>query len=167
VNNDKEFSRLIEVTWRSLGFFLRYLGLPESEVDDIAQEAYLKAFKAFDRYESGRSFKSWLFSIAKNTFIDWTRRQKCQRQYMEASFSKDYCETFEEDANNRTQVREMLARLTPEEQVLVELRFFQDLPFAEIAELTSLSVGAVKMRMMRTIEKLKTGWKKETYDQNL
>jgi RNA polymerase sigma-70 factor (ECF subfamily) len=167
VNNEKEFSQLIEETWRSLGFFLRYLGLPESEIDDIAQEAYLKAYKAFDRYETGRSFKSWLFSIAKNTFIDWTRRQKCQRQFMEANFTRDYCETFENDSNNRTQIKEMLARLSPEEQVLVELRFFQDLPFAEIAELTGLSVGAVKMRMMRTLDKLKTGCKKETYDQNL
>lgn len=167
MNNDREFSRLIEETWRSLGFFLRYLGLPEAEVDDIAQEAYLKAFKAFDRYETGRSFKSWLFSIAKNTFIDWTRRQKCQRQFMEANFARDYTDTFEENANNRTQVKDLLTKLTPEEQVLIELRFFQELPFAEIAELTSLSVGAVKMRMMRILDKLKTGWKKEIYDQNL
>ncbi len=167
MNNDREFSRLIEETWRSLGFFLRYLGLPEAEVDDIAQEAYLKAFKAFDRYETGRSFKSWLFSIAKNTFIDWTRRQKCQRQFMEANFARDYTDTFEENANNRTQVKDLLTKLTPEEQVLIELRFFQDLPFADIAELTSLSVGAVKMRMMRILDKLKTGWKKEIYDQNL
>lgn len=86
---------------------------------------------------------------------------------MEANFTRDYCETFENDSNNRTQIKEMLARLSPEEQVLVELRFFQDLPFAEIAELTGLSVGAVKMRMMRTLDKLKTGCKKETYDQNL
>ncbi len=167
MNNDKDFSQLIEETWRSLGFFLRYLGLPEAEVDDIAQDAYIKAFKAIETYDSGRSFKSWLFSIAKNTFIDWTRRQKCLRQFMEANYCKDYCDSFEEDSNNRTQVKEMLERLTPEEQVLVELRFFQDLPFAEIAELTSLSVGAVKMRMMRTLDKLKTGWKKEIYDQNL
>ena len=167
MNNDKEFSRLIEETWRSLVFFLRYLGLPESEVEDIAQEAYVKAFKAFENFDTGRSFKSWLFAIARNTFIDWTRRQKCQRQFLEANFTKDYCETFEEDANNRNQVRTMLEKLSPEEQVLVELRFFQDLPFAEIAELTNLSVGAVKMRMMRILDKLKTVLKKESYEQNL
>lgn len=167
MNNDKEFSRLIEETWRSLVFFLRYLGLPESEVEDIAQEAYVKAFKAFENFDTGRSFKSWLFAIARNTFIDWTRRQKCQRQFLEANFTKDYSETFEEDANNRNQVRTMLEKLSPEEQVLVELRFFQDLPFAEIAELTNLSVGAVKMRMMRILDKLKTVLKKESYEQNL
>lgn len=167
MNNEKEFARLIEGTWRSLGFFLRYLGLPESEIEDIAQEAYVKAFKAFESFDTGRSFKSWLFAIARNTFIDWKRRQKCQRQFLEANFIKDYCDTFEEDANNRTQVREMLQKLSSEEQILVELRFFQDLPFAEVAELTNLSIGAVKMRMMRILDKLKTGLKRESYEQNL
>ncbi len=167
MNNDKEFSRLIEETYRSLGFFLRYLGLPESDVDDLAQEAYLKAYKAFDKFESGRSFKSWLFSIAKNTFIDWTRRQKTQRKFMEANFCQDYCDTFEDDSNNRTQIKAILDKLTPEEQVLIELRFFQDLPFNEIAELTGLTVGAIKMRVMRILDKIKTGWKRENYDQNL
>jgi len=167
VNNDKEFSRLIEETYRSLCFFLRYLGLPESDVDDIAQESYLKAYKAFDTYESSRSFKSWIFSIAKNTFIDWTRRQKTQKRFLEANFCRDYCETFEDDSNNRTQVRAILEKLSPEDQVLIELRFFQDLPFNEIAELTGLSVGAIKMRVMRVLERIKTGWKRESYDQNL
>jgi RNA polymerase sigma-70 factor (ECF subfamily) len=168
VNRDKEFSQLLEETYRALGFFLRYLGLPEAEVDDMAQEVYLKAYNAFDRYESGRSFKSWLFSIAKNAFIDWTRRQKVQRRFLEANFSKDFCDTFEDSSNTRTQVKVMLDKLSAEEQILIELRFFQDLPFNDVAELTGLTVGAVKMRMMRILDKIKTDWKRESYDdQNL
>ena len=62
MSNEKEFSQLIEETYRSLSFFLRYLGLPEPEVDDMAQEVYIKAYRALDRYDEGRSFKSWLFS---------------------------------------------------------------------------------------------------------
>lgn len=168
MNRDKEFSQLLEETYRALGFFLRYLGLPEAEVDDMAQEVYLKAYNAFDRYESGRSFKSWLFSIAKNSFIDWTRRQKVQRRFLEANFSKDFCDTFEDSSNIRTQVKAMLEKLSAEEQILIELRFFQDLPFNDVAELTGLTVGAVKMRMMRILDKIKTDWKRESYDdQNL
>lgn len=167
MNHDKEFSRLIEETYRSLGFFLRYLGLPEPDVEDLAQEAYLKAYKAFDSFDSERSFKSWLFSIAKNSFIDWTRRQKTQRKFLEANYRKDYCETFADDSNNRTQIKAILEKLSAEEQILIELRFFQDLPFTEIAELTGLTVGAIKMRVMRILDKMKTGWKRENNDQNL
>jgi RNA polymerase sigma factor (sigma-70 family) len=62
----------------------------------------------------------------------------------------------------------MLDKLSAEEQILIELRFFQDLPFNDVAELTGLTVGAVKMRMMRILDKIKTDWKRESYDdQNL
>ncbi|MBU1107651.1 MAG: RNA polymerase sigma factor [Candidatus Riflebacteria bacterium] len=167
MNKDKEFSQLLEETYRALSFFLRYLGLPEADVDDMAQEVYLKAYNAFDRYESGRSFKAWLFSIAKNTFIDWTRKQKTHRRFLEMNFSKDFCDTFEDSSNTRTQVKAMLEKLSAEEQILIELRFFQDLPFNEVAELAGLTVGAVKMRMMRILDKIKTDLKRESYDQNL
>lgn len=167
MNNDKEFSQLIEETYRSLGFFLRYLGLPSDDVDDLAQDVYVKAYKAFERFEPGRSFKSWLFSIAKNTYIDWTRRQKTQRKFMEENFCLDYTETFEHSSNSRLVVRELLDRLSAEEQILVELRFFQDLQFKEVAELTGLSLGAVKMRMMRILDKMREAWKRENYEQNM
>ncbi len=167
MNTEKDFSLLIEETYRSLSFFLRYLGLPEADVDDMAQEVYLKAYKALDRYDSSRSFKSWLFSIAKNSFIDWTRRQKTQRRFLEQNFIREFSETFEDDANNRSDMRELISKLSAEEQILVELRFFQDLQFKEIAELTGLTVGAVKMRVMRILERMKAGIKREHYGKNL
>ena len=167
MNNDKEFSQLIEETYRSLGFFLRYLGLPSDDVDDLAQDVYVKAYKAFERFEPGRSFKSWLFSIAKNTYIDWTRRQKTQKKFMEENFCRDYTETFEHSSNSRLEVRKLLEKLSAEEQILVELRFFQDLQFKEVAELTGLSLGAVKMRLMRILEKMREAWKRENYEQNM
>ncbi len=70
MNNEIDFSQLIEETYRALCYFLRYLGLPEAEVEDMAQEVYIKAHRALDRYDPGRPFKAWLFSIAKNAFID-------------------------------------------------------------------------------------------------
>lgn len=167
MSNEIDFSQLIEETYRSLSFFLRYLGLPESDVDDIAQDVYIKAYNALDRYDPSRPFKSWLFSIAKNTFIDWTRRQKTQRKFLEQNFIREYSETFENDSNNRSDIGVIVGKLAADEQILVELRFFQDLQFKEIADLTGLTVGAVKMRMMRILDKLKASVKRENYGQNL
>lgn len=167
MSNEKDFSQLIEETYRSLSFFLRYLGLPDSDVDDMAQEVYLKAYNALGRYDSSRPFKSWLFSIAKNTFIDWTRKQKTQRKFLEQNFVREYCETFEDDSNTRSDIKEIIGKLSAEEQMLVELRFFQDLQFKEIADLTGLTVGAIKMRMMRVLDKMKANVKREHHGHNL
>ena len=167
MSNEKDFAQLIEETYRALGFFLRYLGLPEADVDDMAQEVYIKAYRAFERYDESRSFKSWLFSIAKNSFIDWTRRQKTQRKFLEQNFVRDFSETFEDDSNLRSDLKELISKLSAEEQILVELRFFQDLQFKEIAELTGLTVGAVKMRIMRILERMKAGIKREHYGEHM
>ncbi|MFZ5949314.1 MAG: RNA polymerase sigma factor [Candidatus Rifleibacteriota bacterium] len=167
MSNEKDFSQLIEETYRSLCFFLRYLGLPEAEADDMAQEVYIKAYKAFERFDENRSFKSWIFSIAKNTFIDWTRKQKTQKKFLEQNFVREFSETFEDDSNNRSDIRDLISKLSAEEQILIELRFFQDLQFKEIAELTGLTVGAVKMRLLRVLDRMKDSVKREQYGEHL
>jgi RNA polymerase sigma-70 factor (ECF subfamily) len=143
------------------------LGVSEAELDDMAQDVYIKAFNAFDRYDQNRPFKSWLFSIAKNTFIDWTRKQKTKRKFLENNFIKDYSETFENDSNSRADIKALISELSAEEQILVELRFFQDLPFKEVSELTGLTPGAVKMRIFRIIAKMKASIKRENNEQSL
>lgn len=155
----KEFSLLLEETYRSLGFFLQYLGLPKADVEDMVQEVYIKAYNAFDRFDSKRSFKSWLFSIAKNTYIDWTRRQTTLQRFVKSNFCRDFCDSFEDGTNQKIQIRKILESLAAEEQILIELRFFQELPFNEIAELTNLTTAAVKMRITRILGKMKNGWK--------
>jgi RNA polymerase sigma-70 factor (ECF subfamily) len=167
VNNEIDFSQLIEETYRALCYFLRYLGLPEAEVEDMAQEVYIKAHRALDRYDPGRPFKSWLFSIAKNAFIDWTRKQKTKRKFLEQNFIKEYSDTFADTSDRRTDIKSLVSQLSAEEQILVELRFFQDMQFKDIAELTGLSLGAVKMRMFRILDKMKACVKRENYGENL
>jgi RNA polymerase sigma-70 factor (ECF subfamily) len=167
VKNENELPRLIKETYRALCYFLRYLGVSEAELDDMAQDVYIKAFNAFDRYDQNRPFKSWLFSIAKNTFIDWTRKQKTKRKFLENNFIKDYSETFENDSNSRADIKALISELSAEEQILVELRFFQDLPFKEVSELTGLTPGAVKMRIFRIIAKMKASIKRENNEQSL
>jgi RNA polymerase sigma-70 factor (ECF subfamily) len=167
VNNDAELSGLIEETYRSLNVFLRYLGLPDSDIDDMMQEVYLKAFKAYDRYDASRSFKSWLFSIAKNTFIDWTRKEKTKQKYLQMNLSEKFNEGFEGETNSRIAVERILKNLDEDEQVLIELRFYQNLPFKEIAELVGISSGAVKMRVLRILKKIKDNWNRCENVQNL
>lgn len=167
MGNNEEFARLLQETYRALGFFLRYLGLPAVEAEDMVQEVYIKAYKAFDRYESQKPFKSWLFSIAKNTFIDYTRRKKTQKKVFESAFCRDYCDSFEDDFDRRVQIKKQISTLSPEEQILIELRFFQDLPFKEVAELTGLTNGAVRMRVMRIIKKLRAAFRKENNEEGL
>lgn len=151
----KDFSQLVSETYRSLIIYLKYLRIPDSEIEDIAQDAYVKAYVAFARYQPDRPFKSWLFAIAKNLCIDHFKKLKKRSQYLKQNFIKDYTETFEEDSDNKRNIKDFISKLSAKEQLFIELRFFQGLPFKEIAEITGFTEASIKMKLMRILRILK------------
>ena len=161
MKTEAEFSALIEETYRSLQIFIRYLGASESDIEDLVQDVYFKAHKALARYDSDRSFKAWLFAIAKNTFIDWTRRQKSKQKYLQQNLSEKLCEGFEQASDSKLDLKSLIEDLNEDEQILIELRFFQMLSFDEIAELIGVTHDAVKMRIFRIMTKLRTKVRRE------
>lgn len=167
MKSEAEFAELIRETYRSLQIFIRYLGLPGDDVDDMVQDVYLKAFNAMEKYDENRSFKSWVFSIAKNTYIDWTRKQKTKNKYYSLEVSKKFNESFESDSNKKLEVAKILENLNDEERVLIELRFFQKFKFSEISELTGSTLGSVKMKMRRILLKMQTGLVRKEYANEL
>lgn len=156
MENLKDFEEQVKATYRSLKLFLQYLGVPKADVPDLAQEVYIKALKAFKvSYDPARPFKTWLFAIAKNTLIDWKRNKETKKNTIVFDIAATFVSRFDNEFQSQMEIREMLESLAPEEQVLVELRFFQDLPFKEIADLMEMSEGAVKMRSVRLLQKLR------------
>ena len=135
--------------------FLRYLGATPSESDDVAQEAFLKAFQHLGSYDRQRSFPTWLLAIAKNTFLNERRRQG-----REGTFVKRLAEEpspfrqIEETAMNRCLATDILEALSEEDRFLIQLRIYQDLPFAEIAAILEESENTVRVRFHRLLSRL-------------
>ncbi len=156
MENAKEFEDQVKETYRSLKLFLQYLGVSRVEVPDMAHEVYIKAQKAFESsYDSSKPFKTWLFAIAKNTLIDTKRNRETKKNTMTIEVSSTFVNSFDNEIQSQLEIKQTLSSLSSEEQLLVELRFFQDLPFKEVAELMELSEGAVKMRTGRVLQKLR------------
>lgn len=164
MKNDQDFSQLVVETFRSLNFYLKFLRTPDSDIEDIAQDVYLKAFLAFARFDTNRSFKSWLFSIAKNRCIDFLRKQKKQKDFSNKAFIKEFCETFEENSDKKMTVKDIISKLSEKEQLFIELRFFQEMPYKEIAEITGFSEISIKMKLRRVLIQLKVNLNKELPD---
>lgn len=156
MKNQKEFSEQVEETYRSLKFFLFYLGVRADDVPDTAHEVYIKALKAYkSSYTETKLFKTWLFAIAKNTIIDKKRHLATQKNTVSVIPDSTYVESFAEEIQAQVAMKEVISSLGNQDQLIVEFRFFQDLPYKEIANLLDLSEGAVKMRIGRILQKLK------------
>jgi RNA polymerase sigma-70 factor (ECF subfamily) len=117
--------------------------------EDIAQEAFLAAVRALDRFDRRRPFGPWLHRIVVNRAIDWARA-RALRPEAEAVDAP-----APEPPERDDELLRELDRLTPEHRAVIVLRYLLDYTPGEIAELLELPRGTVNSRLRRGLDNLK------------
>jgi RNA polymerase sigma-70 factor (ECF subfamily) len=121
--------------------------------EDIAQEAFLAAIDALDRFDRRRPFGPWLHRIVVNRAIDWARREALRRGVDGApteSAAPPATEAIGED------VMAALAQLPIEQRAVVVLRHLLDYTPGEVARMLELPRGTVNSRLRRALDRLGT-----------
>ena len=137
-----------------LNFFWRQ-GVSYGEGEDLVQETYLRLWEYRDRYRPTAKLSTFLFMIARQVWIDALRR-RTRRENREESWSRERPETVGPPSPGvKEDVRWAVSRLSEPLREVIELGVFQDLPYAEVAEIISIPVGTVKSRMSNALKKLK------------
>lgn len=140
----------------------RMLG-ERTEAEDAAQEAFLRAYLNLSRYDSARSFKTWLLSIASNYCIDRLRRRRLQWMSLDDEPVADRLVLHSDDAEpepatlNKEQsvaIQALLHELSPDYRAVVVLRYWYDYSYAEIADIMDTTESAVKSRLFRARQSL-------------
>jgi RNA polymerase sigma-70 factor (ECF subfamily) len=121
--------------------------------EDIAQEAFLSAMRALDRFDGRRPFGPWLHRIVVNRAIDWARA-RALRCEVEASAESTAVARAEETLDARDELDTALASLSPERRAVVVLRYVLGYTPGEIAELLELPRGTVNSRLRRALDEL-------------
>jgi RNA polymerase sigma-70 factor (ECF subfamily) len=118
--------------------------------EDIAQEAFLAAIRALDRFDRRRPFGPWLHRIVVNRAIDWARARALRRE-VAAEAASDTGATSRTDAPSRDLVT-ALATLSPDHRAVVVLRYLLDYTPGEIADALDLPRGTVNSRLRRALD---------------
>ncbi len=129
-----------------------------SDADDLLQETFIKVYINLHKYSPEYTFGQWVYTIARNTFIDFVRRRQDdlsidERFTAPASSSPTPEERFI-NLQQRTQIEGYLERLSPRYRQLIVLRFFDELSYEEIAAKLSLPLGTVKTQIHRAREQM-------------
>lgn len=119
--------------------------------EDIAQESFLAALRALDRFDRRRPFGPWLHRIVVNRAIDWTRA----RQLRGETELHDVHAAAEQPASPNGTLLAALAALPPEHRAVIVLRHLLEYTPGEIAELLELPRGTVNSRLRRGLDSLK------------
>jgi RNA polymerase sigma-70 factor (ECF subfamily) len=149
----------------------------ESEVEDIVQEVWLKAFQKLGSFRGEAPFEHWLMRLAVRTCYDFLRGHQRNRETVFSELTEpenDWLERFAQDPDAaaedadaaRALVERLLAQLSPQARLIITLLEIEDRSVKEIAKLTGWSVPLVKVRAFRAraeMRKLLARISKEKY----
>lgn len=154
--NEAAFGRLYELYFERIYKFIYFRVNHKEVAEDLAEEVFVKAWTKI-RSVQEKSFGGWLFSISKNIVIDHYRQRKSDVDIEEIQNLIESDHDLADDANTvlekATMIR-LLKKLTPEQQIIIKLKFLEDMDNAEIAELISKNEGAIRVIQHRAITKL-------------
>ena len=143
----------------------------ESEVEDIVQEVFLKAFQKLRSFRGDAPFEHWLMRLAVHTCYDFLRAHRRNREVSFADFSDEESDWLERFAANpsdagddaaaaRQLVERILAQLSPAARLVITLLEIEDRSVKEISALTGWSVPVVKIRAFRARAEMRKCLKK-------
>jgi len=132
----------------------------EDGASDVAQEAFLKAFRGLRGFRGDASFKTWLLTIAANEARGVLRKARRRREVaLQAAGPVPSTEAAVDDAMEKTEeanrIREFLTGLPEKQKQAVTLRIFEGLSFREIGEIIGSSEGAARVNYHHGIRRLR------------
>lgn len=157
--NQIAYSFLLDTFWNLVyGFQLKRTS-NENDAEDIAIQTFAKAFDKIDTYDDAFEFKTWLIAISKNIHIDLVRQRKKNIVGDSSSTAEeaiyqilDDTPTAEDNLIRKQNLAVLLAhikQLKPHYQKVINLRYFNELSYAEIAKETDETLNNVKVKLLR------------------
>lgn len=164
---EKAFARLLSKYKDAIYYMLLKMVNNKSDAEDLTIEAFGKAFKNLHQYSPNYAFSTWLFKIASNNCIDFLRKRKGVLISIENSQEGNEndqpvkLKSIDPDPEQKMiriqraiLLRRIVRRLKPRYRMLVELRYFREFSYEEIARELKLPLGTVKAQLFRAREML-------------
>ena len=162
---EEAFRILVERYDRRVYAAIRRLVRSEADARDLTQETFLRFFRALSTFDASRSLGAWLLRIASNQTVDFLRKRRVETVPFDA-LVEDVPDFLVDDVGiegarareaRREWLSDLVARLSPGFQVVIELRHSQGLGTYEIAEVLDVSPATVRSRLHRAHRQL-AGW---------
>ena len=154
------FSNLLDTFWNDVYSFQLLRTKNELEAEDITIETFSKAFDKINSYKEEFVFKTWLITISKNLHIDLLRKQKRSLENNTFSYQNsagesevlDSTPTAEDQLIQQQNLADLLTeikKLKPAYQKVINLRYFNDMSYAEMALVLEEPVNNIKVKALR------------------
>jgi RNA polymerase sigma-70 factor, ECF subfamily len=166
LDGDEEvFAEIVKIYLKPIYNFLYRLAGDRDAAEDLTQETFVKVWKNLKRFDQKRNFKTWLFTIAKNTAFDWLKKKK---EIPFSSFTDEEGESWLENVadenilpdeilerkNIAEEFEQILEKIPVHYRAILLLHYKEDFSLHEIAEILGEPYNTIKSRHRRGLGKL-------------
>jgi len=145
---EPEAFRLLVERWqpRLLAHAFRYTQSGDA-ARDVTQESWMAIVKGLSRLDDATRFRAWAYRIVANKARDWVRREQARRRAADGAPMPDIVDARAAAQDDMARIRDAVARLEPDQRLILSWFYLEDMSLREIAEALSIPTGTVKSRL--------------------
>jgi RNA polymerase sigma-70 factor (ECF subfamily) len=164
--DQRAYKKIMDKYEKPLFFHVYKMIKDQNQVEDIVQEAFMKAFKNLESYDTSYAFSTWLYRITTNHTIDYLRKKKLKTTSIHNPIkTRDGEMEIEIEGDSRTDrkvirkerkeiINNAIKNLPDKYRIVIEMRHLQELSYQEISDELDLPLGTVKAHIFRAREML-------------
>ncbi len=158
---DKAFRELMGQYKERLYWHIRKIVISHDDADDVLQNTFIKIYRSISKFKGESKLYSWMYRIATNEAITFINK-RAKRNHIDVSeMQQKMVENLEADVyfdgnEIQIQLQKAVASLPQKQQLVFNMKYFDDLKYQEIAEILETSVGALKASYHHAVKKIES-----------
>ncbi len=152
------FGLLVSEYGKRLYWHIRKMIISHSDTDDILQNTFLKAFQGFDSFRGESSLFTWLYRIATNETLSYIEKKK---RHLTGTndlyeYNMSMLQSENEVSGDKIQIKlqKAIQQLPEKQQLVFNMKYFDDIKFTEMSKILNTSVGALKASYHHAVKKI-------------
>lgn len=155
------FKKLISLYKERLYWHIRHIVKSHDDADDVLQNTFIKVFKNIDNFKGESKLYSWLYRIATNEALTLLKKNAKRLNINNEETNSLAIKNLESDVyfegeEIQLQLQKAIATLPEKQQLVFNMKYFQDLKYSEISEILETSEGALKASYHIAVKKIET-----------
>ncbi|WP_442266927.1 RNA polymerase sigma factor [Tenacibaculum sp. ZS6-P6] len=153
------FRNLISLYKERLYWHIRKIVISHNDTDDVLQNTFIKIFKSIDNFKGESKLYSWMYRIATNESITFINKRAKENNLDISDYKQQIVSNLKSDdwfSGDEIQIilQKAIATLPQKQQLVFNMKYFNDLKYQEISEVLDTSVGALKASYFHAVKKI-------------
>ncbi|MBW6460714.1 MAG: RNA polymerase sigma factor [Bacteroidales bacterium] len=157
---EKGFDRLVKAYQQEVYWLIRRMVIDHDDADDLTQDTFVKVWNNLDRFRGESALFTWIYRIATNEALAHLRKKRISFSFLALEKTStaaipEYNDAFYRSDNAMRQFQKALAELPDKQRLIFNMKYYDDLTYEQISEITGTSVGGLKATYHQAVKKIK------------